>query len=131
MTIFLTLAIYSVRIASDFPTQGDYIPIISIYFILGLLFTFISLLWFTYAEYLRTKIEKPKMMVKLARLLTCLPLISWMDSKRKNKIFVKPIAETDEANNFVSVINIFIFCITLSTSLISNIYIWSSLITND
>ena len=123
MAIFLTLAIYSVRIASDFPTQSDYIPIISIYFKLGLLFTYISLLWFAYAEYLRTKKEVPKIMVKMANLVACFPLISWV--KRHNKIVVKSNVESlDKPNNHIQIthnvamLNFFVFSILLSTSLI-------------
>ena len=133
MTIFLTLAIYSVRIASDFPVQGFYIPIISIYFIMGLLFTFISLLWFAYAEYLRTKKKIPKLMVKFSRLLTCLPFIYWVNSKQNNKIFAKSVAKSDEANDVthhVAILNYFLFSIILSISLITNFVIWYLMFTN-
>ena len=135
MTIFLTLAIYSVRIASDFPVQGFYIPIISIYFIMGLLITFLSLVWFAYAEYIRAKKQMPKMLIKLARLLTCLPLISWLNSKRKKKIFAKPDVESldkpiDVAYH-VTILNYFIFSIMLLISLITNFVIWYLMFTNN
>ncbi len=133
MTIFLTLAIYSVRIASDFPVQGEYIPIISIYFIMGLLFTFISLVWFAYAEYLRTKKTMPKFMVKLAHLLSCRRFISWMNTKRNNKINAKQIAKFEEVNDLthhVAILNYFLFSIILSISLIANFVIWYLMFTN-
>ena len=45
MTTFLTFALYSVRISSEFP-KSDTVPLITIYFVLSILFPFLSLVWF-------------------------------------------------------------------------------------
>ena len=52
MTILLTLAVYSVRISSDFPTQSLYLPYVSVYFTIGYLHTFSTLLWLCVQSYM-------------------------------------------------------------------------------
>ena len=42
MSVFLTLAVYSVRVAGDMPAESDSLPWISLYFILEIFFTLIS-----------------------------------------------------------------------------------------
>ena len=51
MTVLLTLAVYSLKVSSDFPTQSLYLPYVSIYFTMGYIHTFISLLWFCAQNY--------------------------------------------------------------------------------
>ena len=125
MTIFLTLAIYSVRIASDFPAQGEYIPIISIYFVLGLFYTFISLVWFTYAEYMRTKQRMPACLTQLAKFLRSLSSFKLIKTKSKVKSNdTKELDKKEELLSHVSSINYLVVFIMMLTSLISNLVIW-------
>ena len=132
MTIFLTLAIYSVRIASDFPAQGEYIPIISLYFVLGLFFTFISLVWFTYAEYMRTKQRMPACLAQLAKLLRSLSSCRFI--KTKNKVIsndTKELDKKEELLSLVSSINYLVVFIMMILSLVSNLVIWLLLLSNE
>ena len=59
MSTFLTLAVYSLKVSSDFPTESLYFPIISIYFIVGIAHTLLSLIWFTISNYTKEKQAKP------------------------------------------------------------------------
>ena len=54
-TTFLNMAIISVRVSNDIPIQSEYLPLITLYFVLSLLFTFISFAWFVYLEYLKSQ----------------------------------------------------------------------------
>jgi hypothetical protein len=68
MTVFLTLGVYSINVSSNFPLQSTYIPTINIYFLLGVLYTFFSLGWFTISEYLRGLEVLPKLLLHIARI---------------------------------------------------------------
>ena len=46
MTSFLTFSVTSLRIASDIPVQSDYLPLITLYFMLSIIYTLIGLIWF-------------------------------------------------------------------------------------
>ncbi len=59
MSTFLTLAVYSLKVSSDFPTESRFFPIISIYFIIGIAHTLLSLVWFTISNYTKEKQTKP------------------------------------------------------------------------
>lgn len=45
MTSFLTFSVTSVRIAGDIPMQSEYLPLITLYFLLSILYTFLGLTW--------------------------------------------------------------------------------------
>ena len=49
------LAIIAIRVANDIPVQSNYVPMISVYFLLSILYTFISFAWFVIADKLKTK----------------------------------------------------------------------------
>ena len=71
------------------------------------------------------------MVVKMANLVACFPLISWVNSKRQNKVSVKQIARTDQTHCSIFLSLIFLYFAMLLTSFISSSYIWSSLISNN
>ena len=50
MTSFLTFAVTAVRISGDIPTQSEYLPLITLYMILSMAYTFIGLLVFILIE---------------------------------------------------------------------------------
>ena len=73
MSTFLTLAVYSLKVSSDFPTESRFFPIISIYFIIGIAHTLLSLGWFTISNYTKEKQVKPNWWINaLANLKTYL-----------------------------------------------------------
>ena len=60
MTTFLTFGVYALRISSDLPVQSEYMPLVSIYFNICILYTLISLIWFAIANYFVDKTRLPK-----------------------------------------------------------------------
>ena len=46
MTSFLTFSVTSVRIAGDIPMQSEYLPLITLYFLLSIIYTFLGLTWY-------------------------------------------------------------------------------------
>ena len=127
MTIILTLAIYSLRISGDFPSQGEYIPIISIYFALGLILTFVSMIWFTYAEYMRTKQHMPAFLTKLAHFLRALS-----SCRLKNKVVQSPekLDQKEKIAYLVAVLNKMMVCICIVSSFVLTVVIFSLLLTH-
>ena len=72
------MGIISVRVANDVPIQSEYLPLISLYFLFNLTYTFISFFWFSVAEVLRRtgfnegkntqlfcKLKKLKILIKI------------------------------------------------------------------
>ncbi len=45
MTSFLTFSVTSVRVAADIPTQSEYLPLISLYMLFSILYTFMGMSW--------------------------------------------------------------------------------------
>jgi hypothetical protein len=78
MTILLTIAVYSVRISSDIPIQSEYLPLISLYFFLSILFTFIAMLWFIILNRFATNKKMPKLLMVVTEIMMNI-------IKRKNK----------------------------------------------
>lgn len=69
MTVFLTFGVYSLRVSSDLPVQSKYFPLISVYFLIGVLYAFMSILWFALANRYLTKNSVPKCFSPIAFLL--------------------------------------------------------------
>ncbi len=85
MTTFLTYGVYSVRIASDLPVQSEYLPMISIYFFFGIIFTLISLIWFLVANYYSSKNEIPSFFICMSRLKISKTVPIKITEQTKNK----------------------------------------------
>ena len=99
MTILLTIAVYSVRISSDIPIQSEYLPLISLYFFLSILFTFIAMLWFIILNRFATNKTMPKLFMVVAEFMMNI-------IKRKNKqVLVTPATEekSDNKDEIVSI----------------------------
>lgn len=67
MTTFLTFAVYSLKIAGDITTQSEYFPLVSVYFIIAIGYTLISLMWFICANYYIIRNRLPRWMVFIAK----------------------------------------------------------------
>ena len=96
MNIFLTFAVYSLRISNDMPIQSDYVPDISAYFLSSIGINMVAFAWVVYLNRCSTKGEIPRCLEIIAVFLKkslfccCFPV-----EKRKvddeNKIqFYKP-----------------------------------------
>ena len=82
MTIFLTMAVYSVRISNEFPTQANYVPLVFVHFLMSSLYTFVALCWFVYRDYLERRKEIPNYVMSLFSSLTkCLSRGPKVESK--------------------------------------------------
>ncbi len=55
VTVFLNLGINSVRVSSLIPLESRFMSLISLYFFLSMLYTFLAFIWFIMAEYLKTR----------------------------------------------------------------------------
>lgn len=60
ISTFLSLGIISIRVSGDIPIQSSYLPLISVFFILNLLFIFVAFGWFCVLNQFRTKRYLPK-----------------------------------------------------------------------
>ncbi|CAF1067888.1 unnamed protein product [Rotaria sordida] len=58
MTCFLTYSIYSLNFSSQFPQQSEYLMMITLYFLLSICWTLISMTWFIVCDHFTTKGEQ-------------------------------------------------------------------------
>ena len=91
MTTFMTFSVYSLRISQDMPVESNFVPMVTLYFILGISYTFLSLIWFIIANDFITKNYLPKYLTKFALII-------------KRVLYRKISPEPDEnANDLVEV----------------------------
>jgi hypothetical protein len=65
ISTFLSLGIISIRVSSDIPVQSSHLPLINLFFMLNLLFTFVSFAWFVASDQFRTKKYLPSILLKI------------------------------------------------------------------
>ena len=58
------MAIISVRVSNDIPIQSEYLPLITLYFLLSLLYAFLSYAWFVYLEDVKSKKNSSQILIK-------------------------------------------------------------------
>ncbi len=102
MVIFLTLGVYSLNVSSIFPLQSDYIPLINIYFLLGVWFVFMSLCWFGVAEYLKGRAKLP---IVLSFIISFLCLESLMKKKSNAKSEIEIFENVSSARKPTTFLN--------------------------
>ena len=66
MTTFMTFSVYSLRISTDMPVESNFVPMVTLYFILGISYTFLSFIWFIIANEFITKSYLPKFLISVA-----------------------------------------------------------------
>lgn len=71
MTCILTFAVDSVRISSDIPIQSDYVPKITIYFVLSFFYNLFSMAWFKVYNYMSETNEIPWLLEKYCEIFRC------------------------------------------------------------
>ena len=62
----MTLATFSVRSQADIAPQGQFLPMITMYYVLSIMYTFIALIWFVVADNWTTKQNIPKFLITFA-----------------------------------------------------------------
>ncbi len=53
MTCFLTFSVTSLRVSGDIPIQSEYLPLITLYFLLSIVYTFLGLIWYFFKGILK------------------------------------------------------------------------------
>ncbi|CAF1179055.1 unnamed protein product [Rotaria sp. Silwood1] len=100
MTCFMTYSVYSLNFSNLFPQQSQYLMMITLYFLLSIFWTLVSMVWFIMYNYFTTKVEMPKSLYSFCGLLQkvffCYFPSSKTDDKTKQKNGV--IVENGEVN---------------------------------
>ena len=84
MTSFMTFSVYSLRISSDMPVESNFVPMVTLYFILGISYTFLSFIWFIIANEFLTKNYLPRYLVLVASVIKS--FLSWKSNDVSRKI---------------------------------------------
>jgi hypothetical protein len=88
MSCFKIYSVYALNFSSVFPQQSEYVMKITLFFLLSITWTFISMVWFTVYNYLVTKGEMPEWLYDfcdhLQRMFCCSPPTK-ADGKTKKK----------------------------------------------
>ncbi|CAF2011275.1 unnamed protein product [Rotaria magnacalcarata] len=107
MTCFLTYSVYSLNFSNLFPQQSEYLMMITLFFLLSISWTFISMIWFIMHFYFTSTAEMPTVLYvfcgKLQRILCyCFP-----PEKKDDKINKKTgvVPDDGEIQNFSEVKN--------------------------
>lgn len=69
MTSLMTYSVYSVRISNEIPIQSEYMPLITLYFILSIFYTLITFIWHIVKNFLTTNKKWPKFVLAFGQLL--------------------------------------------------------------
>ena len=69
MSGFLTFSLYSARMQADMPTQSDYMPDITSYFMMSISLNLIAFLWFIYMNRCLIKSDMPLWLEKFGELV--------------------------------------------------------------
>jgi hypothetical protein len=105
------MAIISVRVSADIPIQSEYLPLISLYFFLGLLFTFLSFNWFVVINSFRTNKSVPLILKIVSKKIT-------------NRFRLSNSENNDETENLIDTLNYLFFSLIFLLMFISYMAIW-------
>ena len=83
MTVFLTFGVYALKINGEMPTQSEFVPLVSVYFIVATIYTLVSLIWFVTANFFVIKSNIPKPLVFVAEKIQFIFFFDCI-SKKKN-----------------------------------------------
>ncbi|CAF0885550.1 unnamed protein product [Rotaria sordida] len=100
MICFMTYSVYSLNFSSLFPQQSEYLMMITLYFLLSICWTLISMLWFIIYNYFTTKAEMPKSLYIFCGLLQRMFFCCFPSSKQDQK--KNFTAENNEIKNFAN-----------------------------
>ena len=145
MTIILVFTINSISLLQQFPVQSEYMPTISYYFLLSIIFTLISMFWFLIINYLSEREHLPNWMLKISSKLCCSKVKQKkLDlEKSKNKGSELEIPNSEEKNeqgdveiedekklkkknfdNAIILLRLLFFVLIFICMLVSYLYIW-------
>ena len=64
----MTFSVNSVKVASEMPVESEFLPMVNLYYVLGITYVFLAFNWFIIAERFLQKKRIPKFLVKCALL---------------------------------------------------------------
>jgi hypothetical protein len=99
MVCFMTYSVYSLNFSSLFPQQSDYLMMITLYFLLSIAWTLISMAWFSIANHYSTKGEMPKRLYAFCGLLQRIPLYCIPSPKQDKKKDGEFKIDKEQCNN--------------------------------
>ncbi len=90
MVCFMTYSVYSLNFSNLFPQQSQYLMNITLYFLLSICWTLISMAWFVVCNHFTTKAEMPKSLYSFCGSLQrvfycCFPPPKEVDRTKENK----------------------------------------------
>ena len=115
LTSFLTMSSNALRVSSQMPIQSDRLPLITYYFFLSLLYSFISFVWFFVIDRLKSKKSLPASFVKFIMMV----------KRRNNKVQSISNNETYVFDECISFLNEIAFTLMFLIMSISFIAIWT------
>ena len=122
------MAIISVRVSNDIPIQSEYLPLITLYFLLSLLYAFISFAWFVYLEDVKSKKNSSKILIKLLLWIKNKIIGKLNKVKSKNNSQQTLEMEADKLKNEIKqaivALNYISFMIMLLAMFVSFLSIW-------
>ena len=96
MTSWMTFAVTGLRISGEIPVQSDYLPLITLYILLSILYTFAGFTWFIIANKLSKKHRLPGFLSKIAYVVK--KALFWI-FKNKSKGYTLTDTNSIELNN--------------------------------
>jgi amino acid permease len=100
MTSWMTFAVTGLRISGEIPVQSDYLPLITLYILLSILYTFVGFTWFIIANELSKKDHLSSILLKIAFVVKKVLFWIFKDKSKTNKIMEIKIEEKNiDMNN--------------------------------
>ena len=122
------MAIISVRVSNDIPIQSEYLPLITLYFLLSLLYAFISYAWFVYFDDVKSKKNSSQVLIKLLLWIKNKIIGKLNKVKSKNNSQQTLEMEADKLKNEIKqaivALNYISFMIMLLAMFVSFLSIW-------
>ncbi len=118
------MAVISVRAAEDLPIMSDYMPLIGLYFLLSMLYTFLSLIWFAACNSLRTSSSLPKFVKRLGLIIKRVKQSVLMVFRIRIDMSMYQISKEKENNDLISILNNIAFIFMFITMFVTYLTIW-------
>lgn len=119
LTSFVSQSVIALNVANEIPVQSRVLPLISLFFILSLFYSFVSFSWFTLAEYLREK----KFKIKNTKIIASLLFIQADAFSEQSSQELKDQLKNEHKMN-VTLLNKVAFSFMLTVMLTSYMAIW-------
>ena len=94
MTSWMTFAVTGLRISGEIPVQSDYLPLITLYILLSILYTFAGFTWFIIANELSKKHRLPGFLLKIAYVVK--KALFWIFKEESKTTETNSLIKSDE-----------------------------------